>query len=125
MTPARQHSYRDASLAGFGLAAVAGVLVHLLTKSTVLQRNNYALSAMPLSHLETPWRPALLLYPDFSCGVQRNSTRAVAGFLMGGLPLGRLGWFMALIMPVQIIVDKCRTALYYVRTVNQPIRRQT
>ena len=97
-SPARQHSYRDASLAGFGLAAVAGVLVHLLTKSTVLQRNNYALSAMPLSHLETPWRPALLLYPDFSCGVQRNSTRAVAGFLMGGLPL-RLGWFMDRLCP--------------------------
>ena len=53
-----------------------------------------ALSASPLSHAETPCGMAFLLYPAFSCGVQRNSTRAVAGFLMGGLPLGRLGLSM-------------------------------
>ena len=65
-----------------------------------------SLSARVLSHFETPCRPAFLRYPDFSCGVQRNSTRAVAGFLMGGLPLGSLGLSIADIMPVQIILDK-------------------
>jgi hypothetical protein len=53
--------------------------------------NSQALSASPLSHAERPFGLALALYPRFSCGVQRNSTRAVEGFLMGGLPLGRLG----------------------------------
>lgn len=38
-----------------------------------------------------PFLPAFLRYLAFSCGVQRSSTRAVAGFWMGGLPLGRLG----------------------------------
>jgi hypothetical protein len=41
--------------------------------------------------LERPCLPDFLRYPAFSCGVQRNSTRAVAGFLRGGLPRGRLG----------------------------------
>lgn len=50
-----------------------------------------ALSARALSHVETPKGRAFLRYSRFSCGVQRTSTRAVAGFLMGGLPLGRLG----------------------------------
>lgn len=54
----------------------------------------YSLSASVLSHLETPCLPAFLRYPAFSCGVQRNSTRAVAGFLRGGLPRGRLGGVM-------------------------------
>lgn len=48
------------------------------------------LSASVLSHLETPCGPAFLVYPAFSWGVQRKPTRAVAGFLMRGLPLGRL-----------------------------------
>ena len=60
----------------------------------MLRRNNYASSASLLSHLETPGLPAFLRYALFSCGVQRNSTRAVDGFLMGGLPLGRLGLSM-------------------------------
>ena len=51
-------------------------------------------SASFLSHAETPSGLALALYPRFSCGVQRKPTRAVAGFLMGGLPLGRLGLSM-------------------------------
>jgi hypothetical protein len=68
--------------------------------------HHHALSASSLSHLETPCLPAFLLYPAFSCGVQRNSTRAVAGFLRGGLPLGRLGFSMVDILPVQIILDK-------------------
>ena len=54
----------------------------------------YPSSASFLSHLETPFGPAFLRYPAFSCGVQRNSTRAVEGFLMGGLPRGRLGLSM-------------------------------
>jgi hypothetical protein len=49
-----------------------------------------SLSASVLSHLETPCGPALRLYPFFSSLVQRKPTRSVAGFLMGGLPLGRL-----------------------------------
>lgn len=52
--------------------------------------NAYALSASPLSHAERPLGLAFLLYQDFSWGVQRNRTTAVAGVLMGGLPLGRL-----------------------------------
>jgi hypothetical protein len=47
---------------------------------------SYALSASPLSHAERPLGLAFLLYPDFSWGVQRNRTTAVAGSLMGGLP---------------------------------------
>jgi hypothetical protein len=54
-------------------------------------QKGYALSASSLSHAETPFGLAFRLYSRFSCGVQRNSTRAVAGFLRGGLPLGRLG----------------------------------
>lgn len=54
----------------------------------------YASSASFLSHVETPSGLAFLRYSRFSCGVQRTSTRAVAGFLMGGLPLGRLGLSM-------------------------------
>jgi hypothetical protein len=65
-----------------------------------------ASSASVLSHFETPLAPAFLLYPAFSCGVQRNSTRAVEGFLMGGLPRGRLGGVMVDIVPVQIMLDK-------------------
>ena len=57
----------------------------------MLQRRNYASSASFLSHAEVPCFPAFRLYPAFSCGVQRKPTRAVAGFLRGGLPLGRLG----------------------------------
>ena len=68
--------------------------------------NVYALSASPLSHAERPLGLAFLLYPAFSCGVQRNSTRAVAGFLMVGLPLGRLGLSIGNILPVQIMLDK-------------------
>ena len=78
-------------------------------------RAGIQVSASFLSHLETPCFPAFLRYPAFSCGVQRNSTRAVAGFFMGGLPLGRLGLSMPDIVPVQIIIDKpCRHALLYV-----------
>ena len=53
--------------------------------------NSQALSASSLSHAERPLGLAFLLYPAFSCGVQRKPTRAVEGFLMGGLPLGFLG----------------------------------
>jgi len=56
--------------------------------------NAYTLSASALSHAETPCFPAFLQYPAFSCDVQRNSTRAVEGFLIGGLPRGRLGLSM-------------------------------
>ena len=49
------------------------------------------LSASSLSHAERPFGLAFLRYPAFSCGVQRKPTRAVEGFLMGGLPLGFLG----------------------------------
>ena len=49
-----------------------------------------ALSARSLSHADMPLGLAFRLYDAFSAAVQRNSTRAVAGFLMGGLPLGRL-----------------------------------
>ena len=52
-------------------------------------------SASFLSHAETPSGLALALYPFFSWGVQRKPTRAVDGFLMGGLPLGRFGLSMA------------------------------
>jgi hypothetical protein len=70
-------------------------------------RISQALSASPLSHAERPLGLAFLLYPAFSWGVQRNSTRAVEGFLMGGLPLGRLGLsMMAGILPVQKRLDK-------------------
>jgi hypothetical protein len=58
--------------------------------------NDQALSASPLSHAERPLGRAFLLYPAFSWGVQRNSTRAVEGFLMGGLPRGRFGLSMPL-----------------------------
>jgi hypothetical protein len=51
----------------------------------------YALSARSFSQADMPLGLAFRLYSRFSCGVQRNSTRAVAGFLRGGLPLGRLG----------------------------------
>lgn len=49
------------------------------------------LSANSLSHAERPLGLAFRLYAAFSCGVQRKPTRAVAGFLRGGLPLGFLG----------------------------------
>lgn len=62
-----------------------------VTEDDVLRCGNYALSASPLSHAERPAGLAFLRYPAFSCGVQRKRTTAVAGFLMGGLPLGRLG----------------------------------
>ena len=52
--------------------------------------NAQALSASSLSHAETPLGLAFLRYAAFSCGVQRKPTRSVAGFLRGGLPLGRL-----------------------------------
>jgi hypothetical protein len=80
-----------------------------------------ALSASPLSHAERPLGLAFLRYPAFSCGVQRNRTTAVAGVLMGGLPLGRLGWFMACIMWLQIILDKGARWVFTVATL---IRRQ-
>ena len=54
-------------------------------------RTIQALSASSLSHAERPLGLAFLRYPAFSCGVQRKPTRAVEGFLMGGLPLGFLG----------------------------------
>jgi hypothetical protein len=85
-------------------------------------------SASPLSHAESPGafaRLALLRYPDFSCGVQRNSTRAVAGSLIGGRPLGRLGLSIGSILPVQIIIDKHKSTLYYVRTLNQEADMET
>lgn len=93
-------------------------MIRPLTNNSPLRCNNYALSASPLSHAETPRGLAFFLYPAFSCGVQRNSTRAVAGFLMGGLPLGRLGLSILDILPVQIILDKRHNPLYSVRTLN-------
>lgn len=81
--------------------------------------NSYgAASASPLSHAERPLGLAFLRYPAFSCGVQRNSTRAVEGFLMGGLPLGRLGLSIADIVPVQKRLDNPLPILYSVRTLN-------
>jgi hypothetical protein len=79
--------------------------------------NSQALSASPLSHAERPLGLAFLLYPAFSCGVQRNSTRAVDGFLMGGLP--RFGLSIGVIVRTQISLDKRLDPLYSVRTVNQ------
>jgi hypothetical protein len=81
--------------------------------------NTQALSASPLSHAERPLGRAFLLYPAFSCGVQRNRTTAVAGVLTGGLPLGRLGWFMAPIMWLQISLDKWATGVFNVATLNK------
>lgn len=75
-------------------------------------------SASVLSHLETPCFPAFLRYPAFSCGVQRNSTRAVAGFLMGGLPRGRLAGVMAELWPVQKRLAIPLGRVYSVRTLN-------
>lgn len=87
-------------------------------------RVNVALRQAPsasfLSHVETPSGLAFLRYSRFSCGVQRTSTRAVAGFLMGGLPLlGRLGLSMPELWHVQIMLDKPYLGVYSVRTVNQ------
>lgn len=67
-----------------------------------------SLSARSFSQAEIPLGFALRLYDAFSCAVQRKCTCIVARSLagMGGLPLPRLGAFMALIMPTQIIVDK-------------------
>lgn len=62
-----------------------------LTDRGLTQRSNYALSARPLSHAERPCGLAFFRYPAFSCGVQRKRATSVEGFLMGGLPLGRLG----------------------------------
>jgi hypothetical protein len=69
----------------------------------------YALSASPLSHAERPCGLAFLRYPTFSCGVQRNSTRAVAGFLSGGLPLGRLGLSMPNSSPYKYLLQSLLT----------------
>jgi hypothetical protein len=82
-------------------------------------RVSQALSASPLSHAERPLGRAFLLYPAFSCGVQRNSTRAVEGFLMWGLPLGRLGLSMVDILPVQKVLDNPLEGVYSVRTLNE------
>jgi hypothetical protein len=83
--------------------------------------NDQASSALFLSHAETfpekPSRRALARYPFFSRGVQRNSTRAVEGFLIGGLPLGRLG-VMGDIVRTQITLDKWNEGVYSVRTLN-------
>lgn len=98
--------------------------MHTMT-DTVFAALRQAPSASFLSHVETPSGLAFLRYSRFSCGVQRTSTRAVAGFLMGGLPLGRLGLSMPELWHVQIMLDKPPDPLYYVRTVNQHIRRQT
>ncbi len=68
--------------AGSAIASLTDTVLHSL------RRSNQSLSASPLSHAETPWGLAFRLYPAFSCGVQRKRTTAVAGFLMGGLPLG-------------------------------------
>ena len=89
-----------------------------MTEGCQLRRSKAYESASVLSHFETPCFPAFLRYPAFSWGVQRNSTRAVAGFLMGGLPLGRLGLSIVSILPVQIILDKPLGGLYSVRTLN-------
>jgi hypothetical protein len=62
-------------------------------------------SAKPFSHAEIPLRPALRLYRAFSAGVTRTWICWVAGFLMGGLPLGRLGFSMPELWHTQIIVD--------------------
>ena len=88
-----------------------------LTEAGLLQRSNYPASASLLSHAETPRFQAFLRYPDFSCGVQRNSTRDVEGFWMGGLP--SLGLVMAGIMPVQIVLDKGTRQVFTVRTLNR------
>lgn len=82
-----------------------------------------SLSARPLSHAEMFALPvsrlAFLRYPAFSCGVQRKRTTAVAGSLMGGLPLGRLGFSMVPIMWLQILLDKWSAQVFTVATLNQ------
>lgn len=89
-----------------------------MTDSCLL-RCNYALSAKSLSHAETPLGFAFFRYPTFSCGVQRKPTRAVAGFLRGGLPLGFLAGSMLLIMYAQIIIDKPSVQVLTVLTLNR------
>jgi len=105
-----------------GLRCAVRVLSWMVGWASI-QRMTYALSASALSHAEMPRFLAFRLYDAFSCAVQRNSTRSVAGFLMGGLPL--LGAFMAAIMPVQKSFDKMETLLYSVRTLNKEIEMKT
>ena len=76
-------------------------------------------SASFLSHAETPRGLALALYPRFSCGVQRKPTRAVAGFLMGGLPLPRFGAVIGGNCTHNKSVDKSPVLVFNVRTLNQ------
>jgi hypothetical protein len=54
----------------------------------------YSRSANPLSQAEIPSTPAFFLYLAFSWGVTRTWICCVAGFFIGGLPLGRLGLSM-------------------------------
>jgi hypothetical protein len=76
-----------------GMSAAAQGVAHQFIMAATFGRcwKGYALSASSLSHAERPFGLAFRLYPAFSCGVQRKPTRALAGFLMGGLPLGFLG----------------------------------
>ena len=75
-------------------------------------------SASFLSHAETPSGLAFLRYPAFSCGVQRKPTRAVAGFLIGGLPLGRLGLSMPNYSAYKYL-DKPSCEVFNVLTLNK------
>jgi len=62
-----------------------------MTKS-VSSTDAHSLSARAFSHADMPCLPAFRRYRAFSAGVQRKCTRAVDGFLTGGLP--RLGLSM-------------------------------
>lgn len=68
-----------------------------------------ARSRTPLTHAARalPALSAAEAYRAFLAGDSRISSRSVSPLSKGGLPLGRLEvGFMALIMPVQIILDK-------------------
>jgi hypothetical protein len=70
-----------------------------LMPNSAFGRTTQALSASPLSHAERPLGLAFLLYPAFSCGVQRKRMKSVAALSpRGGRPrgLGDLGRTTAL-----------------------------
>jgi hypothetical protein len=90
--------------------------------------SNYSRSASPLSHAERLGAlalRALVLYPSRSEGVTRTFIRTLAGSLTGGLPLGRLGLSMGLIMDSQIILDKPPVRVLNVLTLNTEVQMKT
>lgn len=83
----------------------------------------YSRSARALSQGDSfvPAFLAFLWYPANSLSVHRKRATLFAGSGMGGLPRPRLACFMALIMRLQIILDKPPTSLYSVATLNKEI----